>query len=269
MDLAVLDEKYISVLLKPLRVCARYRPSLGQSGKEGLTLDGFEKLYGADPLYHWIGLDSALMYAAHKAAGGMTSVYRQLGAGCEGLFREIVADALGLTKENLAWGYDVVGQDGKTSHLELDVRIDFSHIEDAAKLSRVKEWVDDAAESLGISPERRKQIKGAVFEVRQGYKSADAKRQNADMRSAVRSLNDGYLFVVAVISSQISYAVLRRYRNSQMVVLVGDLSGNPIEDNYEFFDKAIGYSLGEFFNRNSDVIRAAVAEILERLLSPA
>jgi hypothetical protein len=34
-------------------------------------------MYGADPFCSWVGLDSPLMYAAHKAAGGMTSVYRQ------------------------------------------------------------------------------------------------------------------------------------------------------------------------------------------------
>jgi hypothetical protein len=40
-------------------------------------------MYGADPFYHWVGLDSQLMYAAHKVAGGMTSIYRHLGIGCQ------------------------------------------------------------------------------------------------------------------------------------------------------------------------------------------
>ncbi|MCX6277959.1 MAG: hypothetical protein NT004_07665 [Bacteroidetes bacterium] len=73
--------------------------------EDGVSLSGFLKLYGSDPFYSWIGLDSSLMYAAHKAAGGMTSV-RQ-------------------TPKN-----------------------------------------------------------GVVFEVRQGYKSKDSKRQNADIDNA-------------------------------------------------------------------------------------
>jgi len=57
----------------------------------------------ADPLYHWMGLDSPLMFAAHKAAGGMTSVYRQLGIGCERIFRQVLQDELELTDAQVAW----------------------------------------------------------------------------------------------------------------------------------------------------------------------
>jgi len=31
-------------------------------------------MYRSDPFYNWVGLDNPLMYAAHKAAGGMTSI---------------------------------------------------------------------------------------------------------------------------------------------------------------------------------------------------
>jgi hypothetical protein len=47
------------------------------------------------------------MYAAHKAAGGMTSVYRQLGIGCERLFRGVIQDSLSLTAEQANWEYSV------------------------------------------------------------------------------------------------------------------------------------------------------------------
>jgi hypothetical protein len=75
------DERYLTLLLTPLRACANYRPKFGRKGKLGLSREEFQRLYSSDPFYHWIGLDSPLMYAAHKAAGGMTSVYRQLGIG--------------------------------------------------------------------------------------------------------------------------------------------------------------------------------------------
>lgn len=87
----VKEEKYIEIFLEPIRKCKDYKPKLGSSqNAAGVSVDGFLKLYGADPFYSWIGLDSGLMYAAHKAGGGMTSIYRQIGVGCERLFREII-----------------------------------------------------------------------------------------------------------------------------------------------------------------------------------
>lgn len=47
------------------------------------------------------------MYAAHKAAGGITSLYRQIGMGCEQLFRQIIRDQFGLTAEQAKWSYKV------------------------------------------------------------------------------------------------------------------------------------------------------------------
>lgn len=38
-------------------------------GSDEVNLERFTALYGADPLYHWVGLDSPLMFAAHNAAG--------------------------------------------------------------------------------------------------------------------------------------------------------------------------------------------------------
>lgn len=83
------DAEYLSLLIDAIRVCADSRPKLGHGAKAGYTLDDFQKLYRADPFYNWMGLDNPLMYAAHKAAGGMTSIYRQIGIGCESLFRRI------------------------------------------------------------------------------------------------------------------------------------------------------------------------------------
>jgi hypothetical protein len=88
------EQRYLNLLLDPLDACARYQPKFGTEDSTGVTLEQFKILYGEDPFYHWIGLDSDLMYAAHKAAGGMTSIYRQLGAGVDNLFRAIIKDSL-------------------------------------------------------------------------------------------------------------------------------------------------------------------------------
>ena len=96
------DNKYLQIVLDPIRVSARYKPKFGQGSKgSGVSLEEFQTLYRADPFCGWFGLDNPLMYAAHKAAGGMTSVYRQIGIGCERLFRAILRDAFDLTDEEV------------------------------------------------------------------------------------------------------------------------------------------------------------------------
>jgi len=262
------DDRYVELLLEPLRTCASYTPNFGKNDKVEFTSERFSTLYGADPLYHWIGLDSQLMYAAHKAAGGMTSIYRQLGAGCERLFRAVLGDSLKLKDNDLDWGYDVERSDGSTRRLTLDARIELASISRKRSTTRVEKWVFNAAQSLNISSARSRQLAGAVFEVRQGYKSADAKRQNADLRNASHAFSENYLPVIAVMSTQISDALLRRYRNGQMLVLTGDRSGDVMRDTYAFMNDVVGYSLDGFFERNSATLRAEVHEILEHLLTP-
>lgn len=100
------DDIYFELLAQSLRVCADYKPKFGTSGKAGLTKTEFQSRYGADPFYRWVGLDSPLIYAAHKAAGGMTSIYRQLGKGGERLFRQVIQDQLGLTADQAMWSDD-------------------------------------------------------------------------------------------------------------------------------------------------------------------
>ena len=72
------DEVYLEVFLAPIRVCAKYRPKFGNHRKaNGYSFEEFRQLYGSDLFYSCLGLDSKFMYSAHKAAGGMTSIYRQ------------------------------------------------------------------------------------------------------------------------------------------------------------------------------------------------
>ena len=104
------DEKYLSTIRNAIQVCGRYQPKFGQ-GKTGLTLQKFQELYQSDPFYHWFGLDSPKLYAAHKAAGGITSVYRQIGLGMEKVFRLVLQDSLDQTEEESNWSYTLPSTD--------------------------------------------------------------------------------------------------------------------------------------------------------------
>src|SRR3990172_7048721 len=83
--------------------------------------------------YTWFGLDSSLVYSAHKAAGGMTSLYRQIGIACERLFRQVLQDTLGLTQEQAHWSYTVPASGKKQLKLTLDGRVSISAIRDKRK----------------------------------------------------------------------------------------------------------------------------------------
>ena len=110
---------------------------------------------------------------------------------------------------------------------------------------------------------------GAVFEVRQGYKSADAKRQNADLRFGLAAYDAGYLPVVLVISNQVSGVVVERYRHNKLLVLTGHRGDDDTKSTFAFFENVVGYSLVGFFERNAPAIRREVGDILLGLLSPA
>lgn len=97
------DQRYLDLLLRAIRVSANYHPMFGQGRQAGLSVEQFSQLYGSDPFYVWMGLDSPLVYAAHRAAGGITSVYRQIGMGCQWLISQIFQDKLSLSKEAATW----------------------------------------------------------------------------------------------------------------------------------------------------------------------
>ena len=273
MDPTDKDFRYREELLAPLRKCADYRPKFGAAARTGqdveveMNVNGFRKLYGADPLYAWLGLDSPLMYAAHKAAGGMTSIYRQLGIGCERLVRAILADALGLSREQMQWTYDSVDEKGKTKTLTLDARIDTQNLTSADVQHRFSSWLIRAGEFVARpNPE---ELVGVVFEVRQGYKSADSKRQNADLAFGTRAGLNKYLPVIMIMSTQISMPVIARYRASSMLVLTGSRVHDDRHSTLAFFREVVGYSLPDFFERNSAILKVEIEAILVHLLSPA
>ncbi len=257
------DERLRSVFLTPLRSCANYRPKFGGS-TSGVSLSGFQVLYGADPLYRWIGLDSEEMYAAHRAAGGITSVYRQLGIACERLFREVVRLQLGLDEEQVKWGYTVERSNGTTQRLTLDARITTDEIADDTRRAAVEDWLALASRELSLDID----LSGAVFEVRQGYKSADSKRQNADLQSAMQAITSGMLPVVTVFSNQINETVARRYRNAKLLVMTGTLDGGPTASTFAFARDVLGFDLPAFFERNTETFKEEITGIVGRLISP-
>lgn len=264
------DKDYLTILTGYIQVCAKYKPKLGHGAKAGYRLDEFQRIYRADPFYNWLGLDNPLMYAAHKAAGGMTSIYRQIGIGYEFLFRRILQDHLGLPDEDVRWSYTLPGAGGKARKLHLDARIPVSCITDPARKRRVRSWIQDAARLIDIDPSVAKTLQGIVFEIRQGYKSKDSKRQNADIANAATAYTKGLLPCAGILSLQIDEDISQRYRNERWVLLtglIGDASSQ--ESFYTFCKDIVGYDLAGFFHRNSPALKKEVEAVLTELLTPA
>ena len=257
------DEEYIRIITNPLLSCINYRPRFGTGA--GLTLSEFQRLYQADPFYSWFGLDSPLMYTAHKAAGGMTSVYRQIGIGCQRLIQRILIDTLGLTAEQSIWSYQIQGTGNKMRTLSLDCRIPIAAIASENR-SLVASWLQAACQTTGVSIEVSQILKGAVFEVRQGYKSKDSKRQNADIANAAAAYSEAYLPVLILLSTQIDLDVAYRYKNARWLILYGTITGSTTDSTYEFFRNVLNYDLAAFFQRHSTRLKQEVEIVLQNLL---
>jgi len=264
-EAVTLDSKYLAILLSRIEVCKNYKPKFGQGSKAGLTLQDFTELYHADTFYSWFGLDNPLMYAAHKAAGGITSVYRQIGTGSEQVFRLMLQDQLGLTETQAKWSYETTSN-GKNRILSLDGRIELKDIQLPEKRKVVSRWLEQAATHLKIAPEIAKVLKGAVFEVRQGYKSKDSKRQNADIANAATAYSQGYLPIVVVLSTQIDSDIASRYELEKWLILQGHVGGSSITSTYIFAKEVIDYDLANFFQSNSGKLKKAIDEVLKMLL---
>ena len=264
------DAAYLELVLEPIRVCAKYKPKFGQGAKgDGLTLAQFQTLYQSDPFYSWFGLDNPMMYAAHKAAGGMTSVYRQIGIGCEKLFRTAVKDALGLSEADVTWSYAIPLPNGKTRTLYLDGRVPLDKIADKAKRDRFHAWMKDSAESIGVEPNVFSTLTGTIFEVRQGYKSKDSKRQNADIANAATAYTKAYFPCAVILSAQIDSDILFRYRAEKWAVVTGlEGANNSLISTYDFMRDVVGYDLAAFFKRNSKTLRSEIDTVLTALLAP-
>ncbi|MCL6504496.1 MAG: hypothetical protein K6T86_17590 [Pirellulales bacterium] len=149
------DAEYLEIITGAIRVCAPYRPRFGHGRQAGFTLAELQRLYQADPFYCWFGLDNALLYAAHRAAGGMTSVYRQIGIGCQSLLNRILRDSLNLDEEAATWSYKVPSSGGGRQHtLSLDARIPLAKLSAGARGDAVRSWLAESAKRLELILQR-------------------------------------------------------------------------------------------------------------------
>jgi hypothetical protein len=264
------DQRYLAIVLDPLRVCASYRPKFGRGPGSGLSVSEFQALYRADPFYTWFGLDNPLMYAAHKAAGGMTSIYRQIGIGCERLFKTVLQDVLALPADDVRWSYEVaVDNAGRARTLSLDARIPLASVKDRVAKHRIHRWMATAADRLGVAKRIASSLTGPVFEVRQGYKSKDSKRQNADIANAATAYAKGYLPCAVILSTQIDTDIMMRYKGRGWVILTGTRGrADPQESTYDFTREILGYDLAAFFERNTAAIMHEIDLVLKQLLAP-
>jgi hypothetical protein len=259
------EKLYLKKFLDPLKVCKKYKPKFGKGNKEeGLNLEQFISLYNDDPFYSWCGLNSNLMYSAHKAAGGMTSIYRQIGKGCEGLFKEILFDSLEYKERKFVeWSYKSLTKAGKEKTLSLDGRIFFSEIQNDKIKKKVINWTKEYCKIIKADFPNN----GIVFEVRQGYKSKDSKRQNADIDNIAVAWSQGYLPVFAIFSGQIDNDLVLRYKNSRGGVIIGNLKGSPYESLFVFCKEILDYDIEGFFRKNTSSIKREMHNTLEVLLN--
>jgi len=267
-SMSTADDEYLQLLVRAIRVCGAYKPKMGRNDKTGLDLTIFRRLYQEDSFYHWFGLDNPLMYAAHKAAGGMTSIYRQIGIGVEHLFRQVLRDKLGLTAEQAAWSYTFRGANRKPRKLSLDGHIRISDVSNEAARERIGNWLGEACKSLDVEARAARSLQGAVFEVRQGYKGKDSKRQDADIANAATAYTKAYLLCVAVFSTQIDEDIAYRYTREKWLVLTGITSeSSSLRSTYAFLENVIGYDMRAFFERNATELRREIDAVLKKLLS--
>lgn len=258
--------KYKEILISPVRECATYSPKFGHAKRGGFSLSEFQRLYGQDAFYKWLGLDSPLMYSAHKAAGGITSVYRQIGIGCERLVREIFMDYLGVSETGVKWSYQTQGTNGKMRTLSLDGRIIFDDIQNKEVKERVVDWKNQIVEQLQLTDAVSKAMTGVVFEVRQGYKSKDSKRQNADIANAANAYANGYIPCLMVMSAQIDDDIVTRYHQAKWLILQGYLNNTPFSSTYDFYKEVIGFDFESFMTNNQKFFQNEINAILNQLM---
>lgn len=260
------NERYRDILIAPIKECKNYTPKFGHSSSGGFTLSEFQQLYSADSFYKWLGLDNPLMYSAHKAAGGITSVYRQIGIGSERLVRAIFMDYLGLNETDVTWSYTVSASNGKTRTLSLDGRIILENVQNTAAKERISSWVKEISSSLSLAPQVEQAMTGVVFEVRQGYKSKDSKRQNADISNASNAYANSYIPCLMVMSSQIDDDIVTRYGLAKWAILRGNIGASPLASTYDFFKDIVGFDFVQFMNSNQQYFQEQMHGILEQLM---
>jgi hypothetical protein len=254
------EKRYLAYLVDAIRVAARKPPQFG-TGKD-VSLDQFKRLYGDDPFYAWIGFDSDLLYTAHRAGSAMTSLYRKLGDGCQELWRSIIRDQFGVEDKDATWEYTVPTDRGPRKRT-LDGRIDVLDFPTSPVLRGFqKDWLPAAKKKLGAKINPR----GVVFEVRQGYKSQDAKRAGGDVDNAGRIALESNLPSLVVFSNQIPEQIARRYATAGWLILRGTSGTDPLTSTFAFAKDVMGFDLAALLERNSTQLRRETEAILSGVL---
>jgi hypothetical protein len=179
----------------------------------------------------------------------------------------MLQDYLGLLPEQATWSYMVEGTGSKQRKLSLDGRIQVADVVDAVPRKRVQDWINAVAEKIGLPEDTVSNIKGVVFEARQGYKSKDSKRQNADIANASKAYAHLYIPVIILFSTQIDSDVAHRYQENLWLLLTGSVHGSSTTSTYAFCRDVVGYDLADFFTRYSPRIKSEVENVLNTLLS--
>jgi predicted secreted protein len=183
------------------------------------------------------------------------------------LFRTVLRDSLQLTDEDVTWSYTVPIAGGKVKTLYLDGRVPLDRIPDAGRRKAFHDWMRESAVTLGVNDKVFETLTGTIFEVRQGYKSKDSKRQNADIANAATAYTNSYLPCAAILSAQIDSDILLRYRAEKWAVVTGIVGTRaPLLSTYDFMKDVVGYDLASFFKRNSATLRSEVDHVLNTLL---
>lgn len=261
------DAAYLEALLAPIRVSRSYRPRFGRKGAAGLGFADFRSLYAADPFYSWLGLDTRTLYAAHRAAGGVTSLCRQIGIGCERLIRTVLGDTFSLPEGAARWSYTVAGPSSGPRVVSLDACLPLDRIPDLEHRRRVESWLTRCADSLDIDRRLIASLRTIVFEIRQGYKSKDSKRQLADIANAAAAYTQCCFPCLLVLSRQIDEEVASRYRANRWLVLTGATGlDDPLRSTYDFMAQVVGFDLAAFFSRHTDTLRSEIDRVVRTLL---
>jgi hypothetical protein len=176
---------------------------------------------------------------------------------------------LGLSQADVVWSYQLPLPNGKSRTLALDGRVPLDKIEDNQKRERFREWMRASADLVGVDKRIFDTLTGTIFEVRQGYKSKDSKRQNADIANAASAYTKAYFPCALILSNQIDGDILLRYRAEKWAIVTGIIGlADPLRSTYDFMKDVVGYDMAAFFQRNSDALKAEIDLVLQALLAP-
>lgn len=176
-------------------------------------------------------------------------------------------DCLNLDRKEVKWSHRTRTATGAKRTLHLDGRIRVNRIHDPDRQERVRDWIERAADDIGVARAVRTILTGVVFEVRQGYKSKDSKRQQADIANAAAAYANAYLPCVSLFSNQIDKDIRNRYHHEKWAILTGTTGTNDdLSSLYDFMNGVVGHDLAGFFERNSTALKSEIDRVLRSLL---